>query len=121
MDIQQNPADVPVPSGSWTPPTIPALDLSPLTGLGSPCTVFPFGLFCWVGEGIAQFDVAGECPRAEVPLPGVGGSGSTDFTLSLCGEWSETVLGYVRPITLFAFIVGCGFLFARGTKAIGDD
>lgn len=122
VDIQQNPSDVPVPaSGGWTPPTIPALDLSPLTGLGSPCTVFPFGLFCWVGEGISQFDVSGECPEAEVPVPAIGGGEPSVFSLGLCGETSEILLGYIRPVLLFAFIVGCGFLFARGTKAIGDD
>lgn len=117
VKVWQNPADAPVPAsaGGWTPPAIPSIDMTPLSGF-KPCGVFPFGLFCWVGEALGQFNTTGVCPHTSVPI-----GGGNHFDLSLCGESAETILGYLRPVLLFAFVVGCGFLFARGTKAIGDD
>ena len=117
IDVQTNPGDAPIPSAAWVPPGIPAIDMSPLSGIPSPCSVFPFGLFCWVGEALAQFNTAGVCPGFSAPVADTG----SDFDVSLCGETADTILGYLRPALLLAFIVGCGFMFARGTKAIGDD
>jgi hypothetical protein len=111
--VTTNPADAPAPIAAWSPPAIPALDMGPLSGL-SPCGVFPFGLFCWMGEAFGQFNTTGVCPHVAVPV-----GYSSDFELSLCGETSETVMGYVRPALLLAFIIGCGIMFARGTKAVG--
>ncbi len=113
VKIWVNPADAPAPAGAWSPPGLDSIDASPLSGL-KPCGVFPFGLFCWLGEAFGQFNTTGVCPHAAVPT-GIGG----DFELGLCGTTSETVMSYVRPFILLAFIVGCGFLFARGTTAVG--
>jgi hypothetical protein len=101
----------------WSPPTVPAIDMSPLAGIASPCGVFPFGLFCWLGEGLAQFNTAGVCPHFSAPVAGT----EADFSVTLCGETADTILGYLRPAILLAFIVGLGFLFARGTRAVGGD
>ncbi len=114
--VSTNPADAPAPLGAWSPPPIPAIDMSPLSGF-SPCGVFPFGLFCWVGEALGQFNTTGTCPGFSAPVAGTG----SDFEVTLCGETAETIMGYLRPAILLAFTVGLGFLFARGTKAIGDD
>jgi hypothetical protein len=119
VEVQTNPPTAPVPpGGGWTPPGIAPISMAPLSGL-SPCGVFPFGLFCWVGGALAQFNTTAKCPSAGVPVKGFGES--TSFQLSLCGEASETIMGYVRPLLLIVFIVGCGFMFARGTTAIGAD
>jgi hypothetical protein len=116
VKVATNPADVPAPAGGWTPPAIPGIDMSPLSGF-SPCGVFPFGLFCWVGEAFSQFNTTGVCPGFSAPVADTG----SDFEVTLCGETSETIMDYLRPAILLAFTVGLGFLFARGTKAIGDD
>ncbi len=116
VDVSTNPADAPMVAAPWSPPSIPSISMAPLTTLGSPCSVFPFGLLCWLGEGLAQFNTAGVCPHAAVPV-----NDEADFELTLCGETSDQVMGYVRPALLLVFIVGCGFLFAKATKAIGGD
>jgi hypothetical protein len=116
VKVTANPADAPLPAAGWVPPTIPAIDMSPLSGF-SPCGVFPFGLFCWVGEAFAQFNTTGTCPHFSAPVADTG----SDFAVTLCGETAETIMGYLRPAILLAFTVGLGFLFARGTKAIGGD
>jgi hypothetical protein len=115
VTITANPADAPVPAGAWTPPAIATINMGPLKGL-SPCGVFPFGLFCWVGSALGQFNTTGVCPETSVPVE-FGGH----FGLSLCSESGETVMGYVRPAILLIFTIACGFMFARGTTAIGDD
>ena len=103
------------PSGGWSPPSIPSIDTGPISGI-EPCGVFPFGFFCWLGEAFGQFGTTGKCPSASVPV-GIGG----DYEIGLCGETSETVMGYVRPFVLLAFVVGCAYLFTRGTRAVGGD
>jgi hypothetical protein len=115
VKVSTNPADAPVPVAGWVPPGIPAIDMGPLSGIPSPCSVFPFGLLCWVGEAFAQFNTSGVCPNVAVPVA------KTTFDITLCGETTETIMGYLRPAMLLAFIVGCGFLFARATKAVGGD
>ncbi len=117
VEVTTNPSTTPYVPGGWLPPSIPAVDMSPLSGIPSPCTVFPFGLFCWVGEALAQFNTSGVCPHFSTPVAETG----SDFSVTMCGETAETIMSYLRPAILLAFIVGCGFLFARGTKAIGDD
>lgn len=114
VDVSTNPADAPAAVPAWSPPSVPAIDMSPLSGF-SPCGVFPFGLFCWVGEAFAQFNTSGTCPHFSAPVA----TTESDFTVTFCGETSETIMGYLRPALLLAFIVGLGFLFARGTKAVG--
>lgn len=118
VEIQTNPPTAPAPvPGGWSPPDIPPIDLEPISGIPSPCTVFPFGLFCWVGEAFAQFNTSGTCPHFSAPVAGT----ESNFAVTLCGETSETIMSYLRPALLLAFIVGCGFLFARGTRAVGGD
>ncbi len=117
VDVSTNPADAPAPAAAWVPPGLPSIDMSPISGIPSPCTVFPFGLFCWMGEAFGQFNTSGTCPHFEAPVADTG----ADFEVTMCGDTAETIMGYLRPALLLAFIVGCGVMFARGTKAIGGS
>ena len=117
VSVSTNPADAPVPSAGWTPPAISSIDMDPISGVPSPCTVFPFGLFCWMGEAFAQFNTSGTCPHFSAPVEGT----TADFSVTMCGDTAETIMGYLRPALLLAFTVGCGVMFAKGTKAIGGD
>jgi hypothetical protein len=116
--VRVNPPDLapPLPpGGGWTPPDVPSIDFGPLANMGTPCTSFPFGLFCWIGEAYGQFNVGGQCPQVSIPV-WKGDSFDVD---GLCSPYAEQMMSIIRPVLLFAFIVGCGFLFARGTRAIG--
>jgi hypothetical protein len=116
VESQYNPSDAPEPSGvPWTPPTVPGIDTGPLTGMSTPCTVFPFGLFCWVATAFGQFNTTPQCPEASIPIY------TTHMHLSLCSKYTETFMTWLRDAILLGFTVGCGYLFARGTRAIGDD
>lgn len=117
VNVTTNPADAPLVAPPWSPPSIASIDMGPISGVPSPCTVFPFGLFCWMGEAFAQFNTTGTCPHFSTPVEGT----DADFVVTMCGETADTIMGYLRPALLLAFIVGCGLLFAKGTKAIGGD
>jgi beta-lactam-binding protein with PASTA domain len=117
VTVKTNPPDAPPASGGWNPPSIRGINMAPLLEGDTPCNSFPFGLFCWVGEALAQFDSAGVCPHFAAPVADTG----ADFEMTMCGETAETIMGYLRPAILLAFVVGCGYMFARGTKAVEAD
>jgi hypothetical protein len=82
------------------------------------CNVFPFGLLCWAGTAIGQVNVAADCPEWEVPY----GTGENDvIEVTPCWAAIESGLEYVRPVILFLWTLGLGFLFARATRAVGGD
>lgn len=117
VNVMTNPASAPVPpAGGWEPPDIGGIDLSPLQGVPSPCGVFPFGVLCWFGAAMAEIDVTPECPTWDMKLPW-----SEDQAFNLCVEPAEQILPYVRILELFIFTIGCGFVFARATRAVGAD
>lgn len=123
--VRYNPRDAPAAGeagsaagGGSSPPAIDSIDMSPLSGL-DPCGVFPFGLFCWIGDVFSE--VAGSvaaCPDFSPELPGITG-GVVSGSLDLCSEPFPELRGYARPIELFLFTIGVGIMFARATRAFG--
>jgi hypothetical protein len=129
VKVRYNPATAPEaepgaesgePSGGFSPPRIPGIQ-NPFSGL-HPCGVFPFGLFCWLEEGIAQFGVGPKCPSATVPLKvGEGPSAQEDgIEMGFCSVPEiDRWVGYWRDLVVFFFTIGCGWTFAKATGAIG--
>lgn len=117
VSVRYNPADVPAPSsgGGWSPPGIHSIDMSPFQGF-SPCGVFPFGVLCWFGQVVGMFDVTPSCPTWSPVFPIAGKE-----ELDICAPPVPTVVGILRPIILFSWVLSLGFLFARMSKGVGED
>lgn len=107
------------PSGGWSPPGIPSIDLAPLTETGLGCTTFPFGVFCWFGEAVKAFAVSPVCPLdVEFPIHAFGGDDHMHVDGCSVGE---TVMGPVRLIVLACSTIGLVLLFAKQAMGTGGE
>jgi len=106
VKVTTNPADAPAPLPAWSPPTIPAVDMSPLMATGLGCSVFPFGLPCYVVQVIESLNVTPHCPEFEVPL-----YGGNEMTIDGCVL--DPVLSIWRPAFLFVASICIVIFFAH--------
>lgn len=117
--VDTNPSDVPVPAGGgWSPPPIPDIDMDPLLSTGLGCTVFPFGLPCYIYDVIDSFNVSPQCPTWDLPL-----YDGNEMTLDGCVL--DPVLNIWRPVFLFIASIGIVIFFAGmagmgGTRSDDD-
>jgi hypothetical protein len=107
------------PSGGWSPPGIPPIDLEPLTETGLGCSTFPFGVFCWFGEAVEAFAVSPVCPlEVSVPIEAFGSS--DDFEINGCSV-GETVMAPLRLVILACATIGLVILFAKQAMGTGGE
>lgn len=115
VDVYTNPADAPVPAaGSWTAPNVPAVDASPLTGISVGCNSFPFGVFCWVADGLGSWsEGSGECPSVTLPFDSYDAELEYDFCTF------EPAMLIIRPFIILLSAFGVAWLFAASAIGIG--
>jgi hypothetical protein len=119
IDVQTNPSDAPTPSGTpWSAPAIPAIDLSPLAGVGIGCNDFPFGIFCWIGAGLTAWGPGGECPTVGVPF---GSSVGIDDELAFDLCQFEPAMEVVRPVLILLSAFCLAYLFAAAAMGFGGS
>ncbi|HET8862316.1 MAG TPA: hypothetical protein VFM94_03600 [Solirubrobacterales bacterium] len=112
VQVRTNPASLPGAPGPWSPPTIPALDLSPLTETGLGCGVFPFGLPCWIGEAIGMAVAPAECLKFEGTVAG------EDLVFDGCV--AEPIMPAIRAVLLFLSVIGIVVYFGALGLGRGD-
>ncbi len=113
LTVQTNPSTAPAPAGAWSPPAIPAVDLTPLASVSIGCTTFPFGVFCWIGAGLTAWGTSGTCPNVSVPIH--NGELEVDFC-----EF-EPAMEIIRPVLIVLAIFSLAWLFSRAALGIGGD
>jgi hypothetical protein len=117
VDIETNPPDAPPAAGAWTAPAIPALDLSPLSGVSIGCNSFPFGVFCWVAAGLANWGSEGECPSFEVPFTSEIRGSTADLTFDTCTF--EPAMDIIRPMLVILSFFGVAWLLSASAMGLG--
>jgi hypothetical protein len=107
--VRYNPSTAPeatgAPGAGWSPPAIPSIDLTPLTTTGLGCSVFPFGLPCYLKEVVTSLNVTPKCPQFEIPL-----YGGNEMDIDTCVL--EPVLNIWRPAFLAIASIGIVIMFA---------
>lgn len=117
VEVQTNPATAPPAAGAWAPPSIPAINLNPLTEIKLGCDDFPFGLFCWLKDGLTEWGKEGECPSVSIPVgQGSGVDKSGQLGVNTC-EW-EPAMEVVRPVFVILLTLSIGIAF--GYMAFGS-
>ncbi|MFZ1007194.1 MAG: hypothetical protein WAN65_10175 [Candidatus Sulfotelmatobacter sp.] len=119
--VTTNPADVPIPAGGWVPPSIEGIETGPL-GLSDVCGVFPFGLFCWIGGAFSEIGEAeSTCPSFNPHLPSILGGEEKGAEIDFCEEPMLEIREIMRPVELFLFVLGLGWVFAKASRHFGSD
>lgn len=97
-------------TGPWSPPAIPAIDLSPLmAAIG--CDTFPFGIFCWIGDGLTSWGGSGTCPSFSVPIH------NSNLEVDFC-EF-EPAMVIIRPVIVVLATFTLALMFAYAALGIG--
>lgn len=116
IDVFVNPADAPPAAGTWSPPTIPALDLSPLAGVAVGCNDFPFGVFCWIADGLGDWGSSGTCSSVDVPV-GTSVSAGSELPFDLCQF--EPAMEVVRPVITLVAAFCLAWFFSAAAMGLG--
>lgn len=103
-------------TGSWTAPSIPAIDMSPLTGISIGCSTFPFGIFCWLGDGLSGWSTSGTCSSVDVPL-GTSVDPANELPFDLCQF--EPAMEIIRPVLVLVATLCLGWFFAAASMGLG--
>lgn len=120
LEVRVNPSDAPPATGTtpYTPPAIPAVDLSPLAGIAVGCNDFPFGIFCWFADGLSGWGTSGQCPDVDVPL---GSSANVESGLPFDFCKFEPAMEVVRPIIVLVSAFCMAYLFAAAAMGFGGS
>jgi hypothetical protein len=112
VTIEANPDTAPagtVAGGAPGAPTIPGITVP---SVATPCSVFPFGIPCWLGNQLSAFvSTSPQAPVFDIPLPNVVCSTDPNCRLhidlgNVFGFDTSTVMGLVRPVLLAISLIG---------------
>jgi hypothetical protein len=117
VEVETNPPDAPPAAGVWTAPSIPALDLSPLSGVSIGCNAFPFGVFCWVADGLTNWGSEGECPSFDLPFTSEIRDSTADLTFDTCTF--EPAMNIIRPMLVILSFFGVAWLLSASAMGLG--
>jgi hypothetical protein len=112
IEVFSNPDDAPQPAdggaGAGGGPLAPDLPGINIPTASTPCTVFPFGLPCWIGGALSQLaSVAPQAPSWSISTPQVLGGTPLNIDLgNIFGFDFSSVMGVVRPVLLFLSLIG---------------
>ncbi len=110
VQVRHNPASAPSPS-SWSAPSVRAPDLTPLTTIGSPCDVFPFGVFCWLHETLGGWGTNGSCPSLTIPF--------TRGDLVFDGCLINPAVDVIRPVLAIVSLIMLVYMFSAAGLGFG--
>lgn len=117
VEVVANPDTTPDPTGpdpsagGWVPPPVRAPDLGPLAGVRIGCDKFPFGVFCWMYQGLGGWGTNAQCPRFTVPIHNSG------LLFDLC--LFNPAMDVVRPIVGTVAAFGLAWMFAAAALGFG--
>lgn len=120
VDVRVNSADAPAPAGAWTAPVIPSIDLTPFSGVAIGCGSFPFGIFCWIGEGLTSWGTSGICPNFSIPFITNFSSGA-EHPLEVDFCQFEPAMEIIRPVLVVLACFTLAAIFAYAALGIGGD
>lgn len=117
VDVQTNPPTAPSPSTTpWSAPSVSSIDLGPLAGISIGCNDFPFGIFCWIGDGLSGANAAEACPSIGVPMGSSVGI-SDELAFDLC--MFEPAMVVVRPVLVLLSAFCLAYMFAAAAMGFG--
>jgi hypothetical protein len=114
VEVQTNPETAPDAgpgTSAWTAPSIPSIDLSPLAAVSIGCSSFPFGVFCWIGDGLTSWGSSGTCPSFGIPIH------DSELAVDFCQF--EPAMEIIRPVLVVLACFTLAAMFAYAALGIG--
>jgi hypothetical protein len=104
VQVETNPASV-AGGGAGAPPSVTQPGIN-LPQAGTPCTVFPFGIPCWMRDQLAAFTAAPVAPHFAFGAPAVIGGGTVDVNVgTVFGVDISSIMAIARPLLLAAALI----------------
>jgi len=126
ITVEANPSDAPPATGSGSAPVGPTLPGIMLPGAPTPCTVFPFGVPCWLKNQLGSFvSATPQAPSFSIGTPALFGGGSIDVNLDHpFGADLSSIMAVVRVVLLAVSMIGlvvwlAGFALGGSTGGSG--
>lgn len=110
-DATPDPAGPAPDAGGWSPPPVRAPDLGPLAGVTIGCDKFPFGVFCWMFQGLGGWGSNAQCPAFSVPIH------NSSLLVDLC--LFNPAMDVIRPIVGTVAAFGIAWMFAASALGFG--
>lgn len=116
--VEHNASTMPEVAGSgWTAPPVSGIDLTPLGEVGIGCDKFPFGIFCWVYQGLGGWGNSAGC-GVNLGVPFGSSIGIDDQVgVELCAF--EPAMVVVRPVIAILAAFSLAWLFASSAMGFG--
>jgi hypothetical protein len=117
VTVRTNPSDAPPAvgggPGAWAPPSIPAINLSPLhVPIGDK---FPFGVPAWLLASLGGWDGGTACPGFSWPFQNEG----TELDVDFC-EF-DPAMAVIRPVLLILSFISLAWLFMGAAMGFGGN
>lgn len=99
VTIDANPGDAPDPvavGGPVMPPDIPGVDFTPLNA-ATPCTTFPFGVPCWMGDALQSWSTSAQPWQFDFPIFNPA-DGMSKHEIHVDLSILDPALSYIRPV-----------------------
>src|SRR5581483_2696985 len=110
IQVEANPSDAPAATATGVgPPTGPTMPGIHIGGAPTPCSVFPFGIPCWLAHQLGQLNASAVAPSFSIGLPSVFGSGASQLNVNLDHPFGADlggIMAVVRPVLLFLALLG---------------
>lgn len=108
VTVQSNPDDAPAPQPGGGPPGAPTLPGISIGGAPTPCTVFPFGIPCWIGNQLSEFvSTTPQAPSFSIGTPSLLGGGNLNVNLDHpFGADLSSVMAICRVVLLVVSFLG---------------
>lgn len=108
ITVYTNPDDSPPPTGGGGAPAAPSLPGISMPAVSTPCSVFPFGIPCWIVNQLHTLvSAAATAPSWTITLPAVFGGNTLTVNLDHpFGVDLGGMMSIVRPVLLFLSFIG---------------
>lgn len=117
--VYANPSDA-TGTGGATGPIGPALPGITVPSVATPCSVFPFGIPCWIGNQLSQFNSGAVAPHFDIGMPALFGGGNLDVNLDHpFGADLSGMMAVARPVLLV--LATLGLVYWLGGMAMGGS
>jgi hypothetical protein len=120
--VNVNPADAPPAAGGG----IASPSLTPLGEVEIPCTKFPFGVFCWIYEGLGGWSgdaaCSGDTGALNLNAPFKSNpSGSTDTAIPFKLCMFDPAVQVFRPVLLLLAVFCLAWFFSSAAMGLGGS